>query len=61
MYTVYKLCIAVLMISTIYIENDHLLNDAIIHDFILYIFLYLRKYITTLYFKKNLLEKYSIM
>ena len=31
-------------------------------DFILDIFLYLRKYIiTTLYFKKNLLEKYSIM
>lgn len=50
------------MISTIYIENDHLLNDAIMHDFILYIFLYLRKYIIkALYFKKNLLEKYSIM
>ena len=31
-------------------------------DFILDIFLYLRKYIiTTLYFIKNLLEKYSIM
>lgn len=59
MYTVYNLlpCIHSMGLN-ICIENERLsFNDGIMHDFILYTFLYLRKYVIKLCFKKILLAK----